>query len=107
MVDRSINPNNDLGTEISMQKIVAVGLTPVLISGKRRRKSIYLRNVGTDGSRISVSFSNSDTPADGSGIVINQNEFIIDSNSEGYECWNGDIKAICSTANGSLSVMER
>jgi hypothetical protein len=105
--DRSQNKSNAIGTEISIQKIVAVGATAVLISSKRERVSIYLRNIGTDGSRISLQFSNTQPAADNTGIILNQNEFTIDSNSEGYKCWSGDITAIASTANGVLSVVER
>jgi hypothetical protein len=105
--DRSQNKANTIGQEISIQKSVNVGLTAVLISSKRERVSIYLRNIGTDGSRISLQFSNNQAPVDNTGIILNQNEFTIDSNSEGYKCWSGDITAICSTANGVLSVVER
>lgn len=107
MTNASTNPNNYLGQEVVVQKVYDVGTSEVLISGKRNRTSIYLRNIGTDGSRISVQFSNVDAAVDGTGIILNQNEFIIDSNAEAYKCWSGDIKAICSTANGKLSVVIR
>jgi hypothetical protein len=107
MANSSSNPNNTLGTEVSIQKVIPVGATSILISGKKNRISIVIRNIATDGSRISLSRSNSVAAVDGVGIILNQNEYSIDSNSEGYKAWSGDIYAIASTANGSISIEER
>lgn len=107
MAERSLNQDNDIGQEVAIQKVQAIGASSVLISGKKRRKSIYIRNIGTDGSSISLSFSNTTPAAVGAGIILNQNEFIIDSDDQGYKCWTGDIFAIASTASGSITIFER
>ena len=99
--------SNMLGQEIVMQKTLTIANTDAIISGKKERISIYLRNISTDGSRISIQFSNVDAAADNTGIVLNSNEFIIDANSEGYKCWSGDIHAISNTGTGVLSIVER
>jgi hypothetical protein len=41
------------------------------------------------------------------GIVLKKDEAFADSSSEGYECYQGVITAICATANGVLSIFER
>ena len=108
-VIKNDNDSIDIGQELVVQKAINVDTTAAgtLISSARKRTSIYIRNISTGASRISIQFSNVDVPVDNTGFVLNQNEFLIDSNSEGYKCWSGKITAICSDANGVLSVVER
>lgn len=96
-----------IGTEVTTQQSVTIGATAVLVSSKRARKSIYIRNISAGGQRISLQFSNVDIAVDNTGIILNTNEFIIDSNSEGYKCWSGDITAISSAAGGVITLVER
>lgn len=96
-----------LGQEVSRNTAVTVGAAVTLISSAQERKSIYLRNVSAGGQVISLSFSDTVDATAGEGIVLNPNDAVIDSTSEGYKCWNGKITAIASGAGGSLAILER
>lgn len=96
-----------LGQEITREEVISVGLTAVLVSDARKRTAFYLRNVSTGGEKISVQLSNITIPVDNTGIVLKADDFIMDNNSEGYQCWTGKITAICNGAGGKLSVFER
>lgn len=76
------------------------------ISSEQKRKLIMLRNTSTGGQVITVNFGF--TPAiQNKGIVLNPNEVMCDSSSEGYDCWQGTINAISDIADGKLTVFER
>jgi hypothetical protein len=83
-----------------------IGATSVKISQKQERKVIYLRNTSTAAQVISIAFDNINPAVANSGIVLAPGEYILDSSSEGYTAWNGDISAISSAAGGTLAMME-
>jgi len=85
---------------------VTVGATSVLVSQKQARKVIYIRNVSTAAQVITLALDNFNNATANKGIVLAPGEFFSDSNSEGYKCWDGDIKAIATAASGSLAIME-
>lgn len=90
---------------------VNVGTTSVQIAALRnvpqnRRKVIVLRNISANAADIiSLNLGISAAVAN-TGIQLRQGESYIDSDSEGYHCWDRQIQAICATANGVLTVME-
>ena len=86
---------------------LTVGVAEVNISPKRERKSIYIRNTSTAAQVITLAFDNINAVTAGVGIVLAPGEYITESTTEGYECWNGDIKAIASAAGGAVSIMEQ
>jgi hypothetical protein len=96
-------------TEFSRNDTVSVGTTAVrAASPYDDRKVIYIRNISTGGQVITLFFSDSSTAtASGGGIVLNPNDYIIDSLSESYTPWRGPITAISSAASGTLSIYER
>jgi hypothetical protein len=96
-----------LQQNFARNEIVTVGATEVLISGKKNRKVIYLRNTSTAGQVITLAFDNINATVAGRGIILAPGEFTTESTTQGYKCWNGDIKAIASAAGATLSVMEQ
>lgn len=97
--------------EATRNDTVAVGTTSVTISdacpGGNGRKVIVIRNTSDDSSKvITVNFGYGVAVAN-KGIVLKQNEYITDCNSEGYQCWQGIITAICAASGGQVSVFER
>lgn len=86
---------------------ITVGTSEVMISGKRARKTIYMRNTSTTGQVITIVFDDFNAAVAGKGIILAPGEFITESTTQGYECWSGDIKAVSSAAGGVLAVMEQ
>lgn len=107
MVDASSTAGGFLGNELSVNKAVAVGTSSVEISNPKFRKSYSIRNVSTAGQVINLVLSNVDVAQTGVGIQLSVGESFIDSDSEGYKCWSGSIRAISSAINGSVAIMER
>ena len=90
---------------LNVIKSVTIGATSVLVAGKAPRKVIYLRNTSAAAQVITIAFDNMNAAVANTGLIIAPGEYVLDSNSEGYSCWNGDIKAIASAAGATLSVM--
>lgn len=90
---------------LNVIKSVTIGAASVLVAGKADRKSVYLRNTSTAAQVITIAFDNINAAVANVGVIIAPGEYLLDSNSEGYKCWNGDIKAIASAAGATLSVM--
>lgn len=86
---------------------VTVGATEVVISPKRERKAIYIRNTSTAAQVVTIVFDNLNAVVAGQGIILSPGEYITESTNSGYECWNGDIKAIASAADATLAIMEQ
>jgi len=87
---------------------LAVGTAAVIVAPAPiiKRTSIYIRNTSTGTQRITVVMGNQAAVVN-NGIVLAPDDTIVDSNSEGYECWQGSINAIADAANGQLSIYER
>lgn len=90
---------------------VSVGLSNTLIAEPRNdiapRKAILIRNTSPNATDIITINLGMSTAQDGFGIVLQKGESFSDSTESGYECFQGTINAICETANGQLSIMER
>jgi len=71
------------------------------------RTAILIRNNSPNAADIITLNIGADVAVSGSGLVLNKGETWTDSNSEGYQCYQGVIQAICDTADGVLAVMER
>ena len=91
--------------QINVNKVVTIGTTSVLVAEKSAKKVIYLRNASTAAQVITIAFDNMNAAVAGTGLILAPGEYILDSNSEGYKAWNGDIKAIASAAGAVLAVM--
>lgn len=98
-------------TEPSRNDQVAVGTTSTQIAYARNaenpRKVIVFRNTSTAAADIITINLGFGAAVANKGIVLRQYESFTDSMDGGYQCWQGMITAICATANGLLSVMER
>lgn len=95
-----------LYNENSINTSVTVGATSLKVSYAKKRKSFILRNVSTGGQVISLALANNVVAAVNTGIVLNVNDAVVDSNSGNYQCWSGDISAVASAAGGILSINE-
>lgn len=91
---------------------VSIGTSSSIIAPPRtttpERVSIVIRNVSSNvADVISLAFGDNKQAEANKGIVLKQNESFVDANSEGYKAFQGQISAICATANGSLAIFER
>lgn len=89
---------------------VAVGLTNVEVCGARvgtnYRRDILIRNISPNAADIiSVSFNT--VAVANVGIVLRQYESFCYSQDAGPMIFQGQVNAICATANGVLAVLER
>jgi len=91
--------------------VVAISTSSVVIfealADQTPRKSFSIRNTSSNAADIiSLTFGNERAVAN-EGVVLNQNEIWQESSEINNECFQGVISAICATANGQLSIMER
>lgn len=97
-----------LGQEQSYPRTQTINAAAeAIVSYAQKRKSIYIKNTSTGGQTISVVFSNETPATAGIGFVLGVNESLIDSDSEGYKCWSGKIRAISSAIGGTIAIFER
>jgi hypothetical protein len=94
-------------TESTRNDSVVVGTSSTLISDTReRRTAIYLKNTSTGSQVITVCFGNKAAVLY-EGVTLSVGDVVIDSNGEAYLCYQGQIQAISSAADGRISVYER
>lgn len=96
-----------VGTEVSIPSTQTIGATAVEVAPAKRRKALYIKNTSSGGQTISLMFSNNDTAVANTGYVLGVNDVLVESNSEGFVCWNGRIMGISSAAGGTISIVER
>jgi len=94
-------------SDISRNEAVAVGATAVEVAPARNRTVLYYKNISTAGQVITVWMSSTGAAAVNTGQVLNPQDWISDSSSQGYSCWSGAVTAISSAAGGVLTVFER
>jgi len=91
--------------------VVAVGLTTVKIAESRNditpRITILVRNTSPNATDVITINLGLGTPTANYGIVLKQYESFTDSSDQGYQCFQGSYTAVCATATGQLSIMER
>lgn len=91
---------------------VAVGTTSVNVCVPRvargdRRKDLWVRNTSSAAADIITLAWGLKAAVSNNGIVLRQYEAIVFSQDSGPIIPQGRIQAICATANGQLSIMER
>ncbi len=96
-----------LGAELSSPRVITVGATSVSIAGARARTNLYIKNTSTGGQVITLALSNFSVAVAGTGIVLGVNDVFVDSAGENYTPWTGNINAISSAANGTITIFER
>lgn len=97
--------------EPTRNETVNIGVSSTLVSDPRTeanpRKVFVFRNISTaDADIITLNLGFNPAVAN-EGIVLRKGESYGEATQQGFELWNGTINAICATANGILSVMER
>lgn len=98
--------------EPSRNEEVAVGTSTVIVSKPRnessKRKMFYIRNTSPNAADIiTINLGQSGSVTAGAGVVLKQNEIYAENNEAGFTCWQGTIRAVCATANGTIAVTER
>lgn len=97
-----------MGNGITQIDYLTIGTTGVKIADKdSTRKSIYIYNSSAGGQTITLLLSNNEAISGLKGIVLGAGMSFIDADSEGYECWEGQIWAISSAADGKISLYIR
>lgn len=90
---------------------VAVPASSTLLTYARnrdnKRKMIMIRNISTNVLDVITINLGLQSATANTGIRLNKDESFVDSTSEGYECFQGEITAICATANGNVMILER
>jgi hypothetical protein len=90
---------------------IAVGLTSVIVADIRpetlKRRDILFRNTSLAAADIITIALGNQTAIANKGIVLQQGESFSFSTETSNLCPQCQFSAICATANGLLSVMER
>lgn len=107
-----IGIRNDTGlTEYVRNDSVAVGVTSVIIAEVRPstvpRRDILIRNISPNAADIITVNLGSVIAVANKGIVIQQGESFSFSTEQSNPCPQCQFSAICATANGVVSIMER
>lgn len=89
---------------------VSVTTTQSIICNSRnwdnKRKELIIRNTSTaDADIITISLGQIATL--NNGVVLKRGDVVVLSTDNKVDCYNGFLSAICETANGKLSIMER
>lgn len=90
--------------------LVAVGTSSVKIIEKAQaeeRQQLVVRNSSTGGQVITLFPANNQVAVANKGIVLSVGQAWVEANSEGFECWQGEIQAISNSASGQVSLFVR
>jgi hypothetical protein len=97
--------------EPARNDLVAVGTSAIKVAevrtGQNPRSVILIRNTSTSSSSIITLSAGMGSIAASKGIVLQQGESFSESNDAGYTCFQGQWTALCTDANGQLSIFER
>jgi hypothetical protein len=93
--------NEQLSISTTSQKIAAA-----TFAGQPRQE-IVLRNTSPNAADIITIKLGNQAAVANEGIVLRQYDAFVQTESQGFHCWQGNIQAICATINGKLSIMER
>lgn len=94
--------------EATNNKQVTVGTTAVnVLQNDPNRKVIYIRNSSSSSTSKVTLFYGDGTPVTDTGIVLTKGDYQVESDSDGFVCWKGTIRAISNEANSTLSVFTR
>lgn len=99
-----------MSVSLARNDVITVGATSVNVSPDKSntpggRTLISMYNGSAAGQKITISFGVPSVAT--KGFVLSPGQSVIDSNSEGYKCYQGTINAIADGAGGSLSILER
>jgi len=86
--------------------ITTIGATSSRVLPSAARNVLTLRNSSTGGQIITFSMGNLPAALN-EGIVLSVGQMWVDSDNGEYKCWEGEIQAISTGADGKLSVVER
>ena len=90
----------------SINKNVTIGATSINISPKKNRKTFYVRNISAAAQVVTIALDNVNVAVVNVGVVLAPGEYFVETTSDGYKAWTGDIKAVASAAGAVVTVME-
>lgn len=91
---------------IVRNETVAIGAATVRVSPTRKRVAWMVQNNSPAAQTVSVSMQKTGaTPT--AGILLNVGDSISDSDSGGYQCWQGDIVVVGTAGGATAFIMER
>ena len=98
---------SDMGTlgSFTYSAQATVGTSSVNVLPDQKRVLYSIVNSSTGGQVITLNLGR--VAVAGAGIVLAPGQAWVDSNGEGYECYQGPIQAIASGAGGAASVFAR
>lgn len=103
----------DIAFEPTRNETVNVGASSTVISRAKyyqtqgARKVIIVRNISANAASIITVNLGANAAVAEAGIVLRQYESFTDSTGDNYECYQGEITAICVDANGKVAIFER
>jgi len=94
-------------TEPTRNDNVTIGTSVVIIAPIEKRKVIYIKNTSSSATaKINIFFSPQSAEV-GKGVELSAGEYIVDSNTDLYECWQGTITAISNEAGATANIFIR
>ena len=98
---------SDMGTlgSFTYSATVTVGTTSISILPDQKRRIYTVVNSSTGGQYITLNLGR--VAVAGAGIYLAPGQAWVDSNGEGYECFQGPIQAVASGAGGAVAVFSR
>lgn len=97
--------------ESTRNETITVGTITKVVAETRnslaKRKVILMRNTSTDVTSVITVVPAFYSATASAGIVLQNGESFSDTTESGYEAFQGQYSAICSNANGILSIFER
>lgn len=96
-----------VGDNLTRQELVSVGTASVRAADNVPRRVLFIRNSSTGAQIITISLSGAGPAVANVGIPLSPGDSFVDSDTEGYQCYQGVVNAISSIAGGQISVYER
>lgn len=93
-----------LGSFTYTDSVTVDGTSKTILTDQKRVLYTVI-NTSTGGQLITLNLGK--VAVSGAGIVLSPGQSWVDSNSEGYECYQGPIQAIASGAGGTIGIMAR
>jgi len=92
---------------ISRNTSQTISTTSTKVLNEQERKFLYIRN-SSSGAQIITVVLNDNLPAESlKGIVLSPGQAFVETDSESFKCWRGQVQAISDVAGATLTISER
>ena len=92
---------------MSRNDTVTVADTSGKVLEAQERKFLYIRNSSSAGEKITLVLNNSVAAVSNEGIVLSPGQAFVETDSESFKCWRGEVQAISDVAGATISISER